>query len=281
MDEPGSVPLTRELLEAVTAGLADYAVGFVKIINGRTPVDAQLAGSGTLVAIDDTHGILTADHVLQYLPSAGEVGLILPTRFEPQVHHFSLRMEIVERVSVARGSGEADGPDLGFLVLPPAEVGTIRASKSFYNLSRRQHKVVTSPWPNDVGIWCLCGIAHEWTTDARPERGYERIKVFRGMYGEGKVLAENSRQGFDYIDFGAKYGPGYEGPDSFQGCSGGGLWQIVIAKSETGEPVVTDKILSGVAFYESAVEDGLRVIRCHGRQSIYLAVVGRVRTRAS
>ena len=278
---PGKIALTRQFLEAATIGLADYAVGFVKIMDDRAPIDAQLAGSGTLVAIDDTHAILTADHVLRHLPSAGEVGLILPTRFTPQAHNFSLRMEFAEKVSVGRGSVEADGPDLALLVLPPSVVGTIRASKSFYNLPRLQEQALAPRWPTDVGIWCLCGVAHEWTSDAEPERGYKRVKIFRGMCGSGKVIGEQTRDGWDYINFGAKYGPGYEGPHSFEGCSGGGLWQIVIGKSETGEAVVTETVLLGVAFYQCAVEDGTRVIRCHGRRSIYGPAVAKIRGTAS
>lgn len=278
MDERGSIAISRELLEAATHEIADYAVGFAKFIDDRTGADAHLAGSGTLVAIDETHGILTADHVLQHLPNTGEVGLILPTQFHAQLHRFTIRMEFADKIRVGRGPVDSDGPDLAVLVLPPSDVGTIQSSKSFYNLSGRQREVVSRCWAVDLGIWCLCGMVHEWTTDAAPERGYDRVKLFRGMYAGGKVIGEHTRTGFDYLDFGAKYGRGYEGPESFEGCSGGGLWQLVIGKSEAGEAVVTDKVLSGVAFYQSALEDGIRVIRCHGPRSIYVSVVDKMRT---
>ena len=56
-------------------------------------------------------------------------------------------------------------------------------------------------------------------------------------------------------------------PESFGGMSGGGLWHVVPSESApTGEFKLE---LEGVAFYQSAPTDGRRVIRCHGRQSIY------------
>ncbi len=280
MNERASISVSREFLEAATEDLADYTVGFVRLTEGRTATDGQLAGSGTLVVIDGTHAILTADHVLRHLPSTGEVGLILPTRFKAQAHAFSLEIEFAEMVSIATGPVEADGPDLGLLVLPPPVLGTIRASKSFYNLSRRQQELLSRPLPTDVGIWCLCGIVHEWTSDAAPERGYDRVKVFRGMYGAGRVIGEHTRDQFDYIDFGGKYDREYEGPRSFEGCSGGGLWQILIAPSQAGEPAVKGRVLSGVAYYQYPVDDGT-VIRCHGRRSIYASAIAKIRSKAS
>lgn len=48
--------------------------------------------------------------------------------------------------------------------------------------------------------------------------------------------------------------------------------QIDIAKSKEGGPVVRDKILSGVAFYEDR-KNNLYRITCHGRRSIYQTVL--------
>jgi hypothetical protein len=55
--------------------------------------------------------------------------------------------------------------------------------------------------------------------------------------------------------------------------SGGGLWQVLLRKSQEGKLEVSDYILSGVAFYQSPLMEGSRSIRCHGRQSIYKNVI--------
>ena len=74
---------------------------------------------------------------------------------------------------------------------------------------------------------------------------------------------------YDFLDFEAKYDAAYEGPNRFAGFSGGGLWHCPVELSEDGSLSAKEIILSGVAFYESGMEDDRRTIRCHGRRSIY------------
>jgi hypothetical protein len=76
--------IPRELREEIAKYISDFAVGFVKVCDTPLGEEAELAGSGTLVQIDDFFGILTAYHVLKNLPQSGDIGLILPTRSDPQ-----------------------------------------------------------------------------------------------------------------------------------------------------------------------------------------------------
>ena len=262
-----SVPDT--FLEGVANELADYAVGFIKLQETDAQEDAQVAGSGTLVEIDGTYAILTADHVLENLPTSGEVGLILPTRFKPQLHRYTVNMEFAQKLRIGRGACPSDGPDLGLLVLDHSQLGAVKALKSFYNLSKRRDQVLSSPPAIEVGAWLLLGIAHEWTTDIPPEGGYKNVKVFRGMCGLGLVEGERSRDDYDFLEFKTRYHEHYKGPQSYGGFSGGGLWHLLIKESKKGRPEVTDRILSGVAFYQSPIHERIRTITCHGRQSIY------------
>lgn len=270
-----------EFLENAARELSDYAVSFVKLQETSAQIDAQLAGSGTLVEIGGTHAILTADHVLEHLPSNGEVGLILPTRFQPQLHRFTLNMEFVEKFRIAKGTHESDGPDLALLILHPSQVGAVKAIKSFYNLSKRRDQILSNPPEINVGVWVLSGMAHEWTVDTTPERGYERVKVFRGIHGAGLVEVEYMRNGYDFLEFKAKYNESYKGPKSYGGYSGGGLWHLLIAKHEDRGLEVADRILSGVAFYQSPIEGQIRTIKCHGRQSIYRNAIDSIRQRTT
>lgn len=41
-----------------------------------------------------------------------------------------------------------------------------------------------------------------------------------------------------------------------------------------GELEATEYLLSGVAFYQDAVEAGRSAVRCHGRRSVYELVYG-------
>ena len=90
-------------------------------------------------------------------------------------------------------------------------------------------------------------------------------------------LAENERTlgDFDYLDFPAEYDENYEGPESFGGYSGGSLWHI-LANWKDDKIIVKDCILSGVAFWQSELIDSQRIIKCHGRKSIYQNLIDKV-----
>lgn len=268
MGEAETEAMARNLLARSASELADYSIGFVKLYEGESSIDGELGGSGTLVSINGRYAILTADHVLENLPNTGNVGLILPTRYGAQLHRVTLNMALAQKVRIARGTVESDGPDIGVLLIPTPIVSTIKASKSFYNLDKKNPEGSDS-LPIDRGFWLLCGMAHEWTRDTSPEHGYQKVKIFRGICGAGIVSSERSVGEFDYLDFETTYDGAYEGPESYGGFSGGGLWQIDVAKTQNGELVIKDKILSGVIFYQSALENNCRTIVCHGRRSVY------------
>lgn len=266
-------------IKVEVGAVADYFIGFVTLSGDEGQLDARLAGSGTLVVADAVHAILTAAHVLQHLPRSGDIGLVQATRFKPQAHRFTLSMDRAIPVTVGRGTVEEEGPDLGLLILPPAEASRIPAGKAFYDLGLHANHLLASPPARDLGLWILCGMADEWTTDSVPERGYQRVKMFRGLYNEGHPLEQTERDGFDYIDFAPAQISGVT-PESFGGYSGGGLWQVLFRKSPSGG-LLADWHLAGVAFYQSAAAATGRIVKCHGRHSIYeiarreLARIGR------
>lgn len=256
-----------EVLAATHEHIANFAVGFVKI-EGQED-DAVPAGSGTLVTADGRHAILTADHVLDALPNSGEFGLVLPIAgTEPRLHRFRLDAANVQKVRVAKASYDRNGPDLGLLVLGSPEVSGLVATKAFYNLNNRRNRMLSTPPAIEMGGWFLVGMAAERTSDLAPERGFTRVKAFRGLCGAGVVASERKTDTHDYLHFEAKYSGLYEGPQSYKGFSGGGLWQIRM-KEDDGKLKLGEVLLSGVAFYESEIVGDIRTIYCHGRRSIY------------
>jgi hypothetical protein len=50
----------------------------------------------------------------------------------------------------------------------------------------------------------LAGIPGE-SSDGKPERGMSRVKVFRGAFGEGKVVKGYNQDQFDYLVYEALY----------------------------------------------------------------------------
>ena len=258
--------------------IGDFTVFLVKSTkdeNGR--LDKALAGSGTLISVGNVRAILTADHVLDYIANEKDIGLAFPCRFESQKNHVQLmilEMEYVRSLTIKRGPIKSEGPDLGILVLPEIDANRIGLKGSFYNLINRQNRMLKSP-PSavDSGNWILSGAAGEWTKDLPPEQHYSRVKQFRGCAGLGIVTAAYAVGDYDILDFEAKHISGYQGPKSFGGFSGGGLWEVLLDKKDEGFEVL-DKFLSGVAFYQSNIEkDRSQFIRCNGRRSIYKHVI--------
>lgn len=269
MEKLSLAEVPRELIKEISEDLSDFLIGFVRVRDTATGQDAELAGSGTLIQVDDTYGILTAHHVMECLQRTGEIGLVLATRFGTEAHRYTIREEVIRWVKIARGRVDSEGPDLGMLILPPAEVGGLKALKSFYNLSLRREQILSNPPHCNEGIWFLCGFAGELTAKKPPEAGFAHVKGFRGMCGAGGVKRQYSVGDFDYCDFEVGYGGISEPPESFGGFSGGGLWQVPLMRGANGELQAKERILSGVAFYQADRTGDRRIIKCHGYRSVY------------
>ena len=103
-------------------------------------------------------------------------------------------------------------------------------------------------------------------------QGFEILKGFYAQFGAGGVEREYTSKGYDYLEIVAKYKLGRDLPISFWGTSGGGLWQVQLLESAKRELEIKEMILSGVAFYQFEKNDNRRIIKCHGRQSVYKTV---------
>lgn len=263
--------MPKALAIEACVGISHYSIGLVKLKAGEDIEDAEVGGSGTLVQLGDTFAVLTACHVVDHLRRAAVFGLLLANVGEPLPQRILLRSEAVEWRRIARGVNEADGPDLGLLLLSAVDAASLRARKSFYNLSNREW-LLQKPPALDHGAWFLCGFAEEATTERAPDRGFGRIKVFEGACGAGWVCKQYRESAFEYLDFEVRYGAVNAPPRDFGGFSGGGLWQVPITRKD-GELRVKELLFSGVAFYQSATVDNVGRIKCHGRDGIYTHAV--------
>ena len=237
--------------------------------------DETLLGSGTLVSIGDTTAILTADHVLGKLPQPSEpFRIFFPTRFADSpgsTPRPTKTIEYFEKKTIGRGTHEAEGPDLGLLIVHKS---VIPSTNTFYNLTRRRSRVLRDPRPNDDGVWVLVGAPAEWTRPAERDAMFATVRQQPVLMGLTDVNKEFKKDNFDYLDIAVNSNSGYNAPVRFGGCSGGGLWHIDANKTASGDILINDPILSGVAFYQ--LNEGM--LRCHGRQSIYQRVIQALHT---
>jgi hypothetical protein len=265
--------IPQELLESISKQLSNYAVGFVRPEETTSSADLALLGSGTFVEINGVHGILTAHHVIEAFPNKGEIGLVLAPNL-PTLHNPRIYIDFLTPVKVARGKVASEGPDLGIIVLPSVNLGSIKALKSFYNLGLRRRQVLSNPPANDMGMWFLCGFIDEFTIEDAPAKKYDRVKGFYCRCGPVLGVSKAySVDGYDYFEFEVPYNEEHKFPKSYGGMSGGGVWQVELIRTPEGALAANALILSGVAFYESDVLDKKRSIKCHGRQSLYQAAV--------
>jgi len=270
---PPQKELTREESRALAGVAAShvvvYHVGFVRLIGNSEELDAEVAGSGTLVTIlGGRSAILTAAHVIEKLPERGKIGLLLEASPNPHLERFTVEMELLDLVTIAGASRTVDGPDLALVMVPESVSSRILVrNKAFYNLETRRERMLEKPPDAALGFWGLCGLVGQWTKDLAPERVFTRVKGFHNFFGAGCISSFVERGVFDFFTFETRFGAFYEGPTDYGGVSGGGVWQVLV-KERDGVLAIAECLLSGVAYYQSVVDGGID-LACHGRQSIY------------
>src|SRR5438094_10600525 len=77
------------------------------------------------------------------------------------------------------------------------------------------------------------------TKELRRERRFHMAIALGGLYGPTVLAGQREEAGFDYLSVEVSYDCDYAGPNSFKGCSGGSLWQVLL-KERDGAVVVDD-----------------------------------------
>jgi hypothetical protein len=235
-------------------------------------IHAQLLGSGTFIRIGDISGIITAQHVTQLIEPSYELGLIVIE----QEHKFTIPYQHLSIVNLADGITPGQGPDLSFVRLHPNTAAQISPYKSFWNLAADKDIMLTAPPALDAGAWFVCGTPDELTQMEPSATGRGQVVSLGGYCGVGGPESEYETDGYDYLDMTVEYKEGENIPTSFGGISGGGLWQVKLKGERADQLEPIQYLYSGVPFYQSALRDNRRIIKCHGRRSIYNSLFERI-----
>jgi len=279
MPEKFLADIPDALIDDATRRIGSFLVGFVRLTTDARGQDAHLAGSGTLIRIRETYGILTAQHVLDSLPMAGPIGLVLPKSADAPRHPGKplVLAESTRRIGFGRALDESEGPDLAVLVLAPSDVDWLRARKSFFDLHRWQEGILSDQRDVAHQLYALSGFPDELTSQRGPEGGYDDVKEFRGLSFFSFIDSETVEGDFDYVTFVVGYGGGpSDPPRSFKGFSGGGLWHVELLGNTLEETRIGNCLLLGVGFYQGELVNNQRLIKCHWRRSIYEQLVQKV-----
>jgi hypothetical protein len=245
--------------DALSNQLTNSAVGFLKFRNNGQ--EADVAGSGTFIQLGKIKGILTAGHVIDNLPTTGEIGLARPTS---ALQNMRVDMNYTDRDTLW-DKVEAHAPDLGFLKLPDHVVAAVEAQGGvFYNLEKTRETKLSSPSHRMSESRALIGAVDEWSEKEPGTVPRTKKKVVSALLGAVKSTREFNEDGVGLVEVGVDYGSSTRSPKSYEGVSGGALWKVH-TELNGNEVVSVQKQLDGVAFRQS--KDNSLVI-FNGAQSI-------------
>jgi len=274
-----SPPVKMRLLEQgweVWVNLSYYSMGFLELF---APGRVELRGSGTLVRIGKTSGILTAAHVWRTIRELPTVGLYLypPRKLEVQ----SIREDprLMDAVTFENDSDDALGPDIAFIRLTPSKAASVEKHAAFLSLEKDEHRA-------------LVGGPAECVTRDIVVGGVEALGQKINIYEEKQLVIQNSlanvgfataiddgREGFDRLEFTPEPVPDYVFPDSYGGMSGGGCFRVYFPRVEGSDNQPISFHLLGVAFFQTKLDGKAHTIICHGRRSLMDKLLPAVRAK--
>src|SRR3990172_1700842 len=249
MDQFALGEIPDELLRRITSRLHTHSTALLRL-KGRTGPERPLyIGSGTFVSIGDIHGILTARHVADKLAGPFHLGLAMAR--EGEEHRFAVNMNSLSIIRIPEGETEEFGPDISFIALSDWDgVATIRASRSFHQLLIDRDELVQNPPDVDIGIWFVCGSPEEMVTEGTSETGFGGAISLTNYCYAGGVDPGYEKGDFDYFDVPFKGGDSTALLRSYEGVSGGGLWQGTVRRSDEGGFTAGRFLYSGLAFLQ-------------------------------
>ena len=260
--------LPNSLIDSVSDHIKQFSVVLLRITSDKDAEGMQQIGSGTLIIINSLHSILTAEHVTAQLRNSDRLGLLSSFRGNP--HRYTFNQDNLGIHSIGRGKDDSIGPDIGLIVLPRINIGRLKAEKTFFNVDKRIELFNKGFISTDRGFWFTFGFPGEFEQDLQPRRGFAAIKGYQGLCGISGIMKEYEDSGYDYLEMSIEYGnDNSDLPSSFGGVSGGGVWQVPLSKDSEGHLKPDEYILSGVIFYQTNLEANHRLIRCHGRKTVY------------
>jgi hypothetical protein len=250
------------LAEKITRNIGTFMVALFGVYGSGASERLKFAGTGTLVTIDGSKCILTAAHVWEPFVRDKARGLGITLK-ENDDHSFFIGIETI----VASGPAKISegwtkwGPDIVFLRIPPEVLGRIEAVKSFVNLTMKE---AGPPNVDSLENWVLMGAPEVQGIFSPTHASLAMNAIF------ATILRFHTHGDFDYVDLDMDLSfPGI--PEKFNGVSGGGLWSVLMFGLPNGG-VDWNLKLVGVAFFELVGEGNRSVVRCHGEQSIRIAL---------
>ncbi len=252
--------IPQTILDEVLEALKKFAAPITVIDHERD----MFQGSCTLVQYKGRHFIFTAAHVWDELKPFEHIGLGVCRTPSPtvKIHRQDLKPIIIGKSE--NGNWNEWGPDIAFLELSDSAAENINVYKSFWSLGNRSE--TSTP---------LQGIGIAWVMMGAPDERIEQIGGIPNIEMRASICpahAVHMGSHFDYVDL-LTDTTIPKALRTHAGMSGSGLWRIRVFRNRAGNLAwaMDEFSLEGVAFWEELKPsvNGCRIIRCHGRKSLY------------
>lgn len=229
-------------------------------------------GSGTFVTFGDGHYLLSAAHVIEEVKKSSYFGVVLSDKSNV----VAWRLEYFEDELIKGSKYNEFGPDLGLLKIPSRFVGSIEAYKSFISLERHNQLSQQDQFNLGVGVFATVGFP-----ELKVNEIHEGSAIRKEMVAKIILTEMHEYYELDEIDY---YKLSMDGPVSdiglatYEGMSGGGVWQIIVGKPN-GVLTLGEIIFRGVIFYQLRQTGNTRPLVCHGYKSLYRLISNKLLKR--
>jgi hypothetical protein len=112
--------------------------------------------------------------------------------------------------------------------------------------------------------YAIVGAVADWAEDIPGDRPKTKKKIVGGLFGSAKIVKEFKENNTDLVEVEIDYSSGSKTPASYEGVSGGPLWELY-TELDGNRVIKVNKRLHGIAFRQS---DDHRLITCNGGSSI-------------
>ena len=252
--------IPQRILDEILEVLRKFAVSITVIHRERD----LFQGSCTCVKYKGQHFLFTAAHVWEELKAFEQLGLVVCRRPSSTV---KIRTQELKPIIIGKsenGTWNEWGPDIAFLELSDAAAENIKVFRKFWDLGNKCE--ISAP---------LQGIGIAWVIMGAPDERITQIGGIPNIEMRASICPAHAvcmRSGFDYVDLLSDTTI----PKALRthgGMSGSGLWRIRLLRNRDGNLAwaMNELSLEGIAFWEELkpTVNGCRIIRCHGRKSLY------------
>lgn len=259
--------IPKYVLEQIKIQLEPYATNIIALHINQDNPEMKMMGSGVFVQKGNMYGILTANHVIRSAKfrNATDIGLVI----KKGVHRFMIPKDKIFINSFYNIDENRQMPDIAIIILPNPDLGYIKANKSFINLEKEKKIFENWSFANETGIWALIGAPEVLAKIDKATSEDEVMSSYINIVGFSGGVIESTMDNYDICEYKVSYDKESDSPSSFGGVSGGGLWHVMIKRTDGGKIELGPVLFSGIAFCQSEIENNERTIYCHCRKTIY------------